>query len=56
MENTNENPQSNNSGMTLNGQACTESQLQEARDNPNVRVAEDKNNPGAYRTLGRIQG
>lgn len=40
----------------LDGNEITIAQLQEAQNDPAKRIVEDKNNPGHYRTLTRMQG
>jgi hypothetical protein len=40
--------------ITLDGKAITLEQLEEAKSNKSVRIIEDKNKPGTYRTLKRM--
>ena len=42
--------------ITLDGKVVTLEQLEEAKENKSVRIVEDKNKPGAYRTLTRMNG
>lgn len=42
--------------ITLDGKEVTKEQLQEAQQNPSVRIIEDKNNKGEFRTLKRERG
>lgn len=42
--------------ITLDGQVVTLEQLEEAKENKSVRIVEDKNKPGAYRTLTKMNG
>lgn len=46
----------NTNKLYLDGQEVTAQQLQEAQNNPAKRIVEDKDNPGHYRTLTRMQG
>lgn len=40
----------------LNGKEITIEELEEAKSNPAIRIVEDKDNPGHYKTLERIRG
>lgn len=40
--------------VTLDGKTITLEQLEEAKQNKSVRIIEDKNNPGSYKTLKKM--
>lgn len=40
--------------ITLDGKVVTLEQLEEAKSDKSVRIIEDKDKPGSYRTLKRI--
>lgn len=40
----------------LDGVEVTLEQIEEAKKNPSIRIVEDKNNPGHYKTLTRMNG
>lgn len=40
----------------LDGKEVTLQELEEAKNNTAVKIVEDKNNPGHYKTLVRMQG
>ncbi len=40
--------------ITLDGKVITLEQLEEAKSNKAIRIIEDKNKPGSYRTLKRM--
>lgn len=40
--------------ITLDGKKITLEQLEEAKTDKSVRIIEDKNQPGSYRTLKRM--
>lgn len=42
--------------ILLDGKEVTVEQLEEAKKNTAVRIIEDKDNPGQYRTLTKMQG
>lgn len=42
--------------LILDGKEVTQQQLQEAQNNPAVRIVEDKKNPGQYKTLTKMRG
>ena len=42
--------------ITLDGKEITQEQLNEAKNNTAVKIVEDKNNKGVYRTLKKMHG
>jgi|LAHS01.1.fsa_nt_gb hypothetical protein len=56
MDKDEDNKQESVKPVTLDGNAVTAAQLNEERNKESVRIIEDKNNPGAFRTLHKING